>query len=94
MMDIIFWILISICCFYLVRNYLAGSFYFMADMIIKNSMELVPRDYHYLIRMHYTCRNYYLFVLNPFWWRVSDIFKRKEVREEIRTYAKNLRSFK
>ena len=43
-------------------------------------------------------RNYYLFVLNPFWWRLGDVFKSAEIRKTYREVAKqaqtNLRNFK
>ena len=35
-------------------------------------------------------RNYYLFVLNPFWWRLGDVFKSAEIRKTYREVAKNV----
>lgn len=95
MENIICWILIGICCFYLIRNFLAGYvLYPLTNQMITMYDNQLPRDVRKAIRARYARRNYYLFVLNPFWWTVVDVFKNKTVRKEICDMAKNLRNFK
>lgn len=93
--NIICWILIGICCFYLIRNFWAGYvLYPFTNQMITMYDNQLPRDVRKVIQARYARRNYYLFVLNPFWWTVVDVFKNKTVRKEICNMTKNLRSFK
>ncbi len=91
MFNTIGWILIGICCFYLLRNIYAGYIlYPIGGRMIEAAADLVPRDKRKLLYSHFTRRNYYLFVLNPLWWRLQDTFKNKMVREDMMQHAKNL----
>ena len=70
------WILISICCFYLIRNFYVGTFLYplarrISKVFIRNNKNV-------------EFRNYYLFVLNPFWWSFIDVFKDVNQRELMR----------
>ena len=38
-------------------------------------------------------RNYYLFVLNPFWWSFVSVFKQKENRQTIIEVKKMIKEF-
>lgn len=97
-MELICWILIGICCFYLVRNMWAGSVLYPAtNRMIKDIGDSMPRRREFVYRQ-LARRNYYLFVLNPFWWRLGDVFKSAEIRKTYREVVKqaqtNLRNFK
>lgn len=92
------WILIGICCFYLLRNIWAGSIlYPVTDRMIKSIGDNMPRRREFIYKQ-LARRNYYLFVLNPFWWRLGDVFKNAEIRKTYREVSKqvqtNLQSFK
>ena len=92
------WILIGICCFYLLRNAWAGYvLYPVTNRMIKNIGDNMPRRREFIYKQ-LARRNYYLFVLNPFWWSLGDVFKSAEIRKAYREVAKqaqtNLRNFK
>jgi hypothetical protein len=65
--------------------------------MIKNIADSVPRRREFIYKQ-LVRRNYYLFVLNPFWWRLGDVFKSAELRKIYREVSKqaqtNLRNFK
>ena len=99
MFNTICWILISICCFYMVRNFYVGSIMFPAGkhivMIYNHAVG------HFYLHIHPTCRNYYLLVLNPFLWKFLDIYINDEEGMKIKVLwkrfsdeQKNLRNFK
>lgn len=97
-MELIYYILIGICCFYLIRNLWAGSvLYPVTNQMIVNIGNSVP-DKRQLIYRQLARRNYYLFVLNPFWWSLGDVFKSAELRKIYKENRKkvqtNLRNFK
>lgn len=97
-MELIGWILIGICCFYLLRNVWAGSvLYPITNQMIKSISDSIPKRREFIYKQ-LARRNYYLFVLNPFWWRLVDVFKSAAIRKTYREVAKqaqiNLRSFK
>lgn len=97
-MELIGYILICICCFYLLRDMWAGSVLYPAtNQIIKDIGDSMPRR-RAVIYKQLARRNYYLFVLNPFWWRLGDVFKSAEIRKLYKEVAKqaqtNLRNFK
>lgn len=92
------YILIGICCFYLIRNIWAGSvLYPTTNRMIINIGDSMPYKRKFIYKQ-LTRRNYYLFVLNPFWWRLGDVFKNAEIRKTYREVSKqaqtNLRNFK
>ena len=92
------WILIGICCFYLLRNIWAGYIlYPVTNKMIKSIGDSMPRRREFIYKQ-LARRNYYLFVLNPFWWRLGDVFKSAEIRKTYREVSKqaqtNLQSFK
>ena len=97
-MELICWILISICCFYLLRNVWAGSIlYPVTNRMIKDIGDSMPKRREFIYKQ-LARRNYYLFVLNPLWWSLGDVFKSAEIRKTYREVAKqtqtNLRNFK
>ena len=97
-MELICYILIGICCFYLLRNMWAGYvLYPVTNQMIKNIGDSMPKRREFIYKQ-LARRNYYLFVLNPFWWRLGDVFKSAEIRKLYRKNRKNtqkiLRSFK
>ena len=97
-MELICWILISICCFYLLRNVWAGSIlYPVTNRMIKDIGDSMPKRREFIYKQ-LARRNYYLFVLNPFWWKLGDVFKNAEIRKTYREVSKqaqtNLQSFK
>ena len=97
-MELIGWILIGICCFYLLRNIWAGYIlYPVTNKIIKDIGDSMPKRREFIYK-HLARRNYYLFVLNPFWWRLGDVFKSAGIRKTYREVSKqaqsNLRNLK
>jgi hypothetical protein len=97
-MELIGWILIGILAFYLLRNIWAGYIlYPVTNQMIKSIADSMPRRRE-LIYKQLVRRNYYLFVLNPFWWRLGDVFKSAEIRKTYREVSRqvqtNLRNFK
>ena len=73
---IIGYILIGICCFYLIRNLYVGYIMFPAGVqIVKIYNGAMARPF---LHIHPTFRNYYLVVLNPFLWRFLDIYQNDE----------------
>lgn len=92
------WILIGILAFYLLRNLWAGYIlYPVTNQMIKNIGDSIPRRREFIYKQ-LARRNYYLFVLNPFWWRLGDVFKSVEIRKTYREISKraqtNLQNFK
>lgn len=86
------WILIGICCFYLLRNSWAGLLYRVTAMNIKATIKITSNySKTYTVEDLMPRRNYYLFVLNPLWWQITDVFRDKDVRKQIRERVKNLR---
>ena len=97
-MELVFWILIGILAFYLLRNIWVGSvLYPVTNRMIKDIGNMIPRRREFIYKK-LTRRNYYLFVLNPFWWSLGDVFKSAEIRKTYRENRKKtqkiLRSFK
>ena len=97
-MELICYILIGICCFYLLRNIWVGSIlYPITNQMIKSIGDNMPKRREFIYKQ-LARRNYYLFVLNPFWWRLGDVFKSAEIRKIYRENRKKtqkiLRSFK
>lgn len=93
------YILIGICCFYLVRNIWVGSVMFPAGRQIVEAYNCAMRRTY--LHIYPTCRNYYLLVLNPLWWRFLDIYKDdadgrkiKVLWKEFRKEEKNSRNMK
>lgn len=91
MFNIVCWILIGICCFYLLRNLWAGMLYKVTDMKFQASVKINNQKKIYKFKDLMPRRNYYLFVLNPLWWGPADVFKDKSIRIQIRERMKNLR---
>jgi hypothetical protein len=92
------YILIGICCFYLLRNIWAGYIlYPVTNRMIKSIGNNIPKRREFIYKL-LARRNYYLFVLNPFWWRIRDVFKSAEIRKTYRDVEKraqtNLRNLK
>lgn len=97
-MELIYWILMGIFCFYLIRIFWAGYvLYPVTNQMIKSIGDSIPKRREFIYKQ-LTRRNYYLFVLNPFWWRLEDVFKSAELRKSYRKVSKqaqtNLRNFK
>ena len=85
-MELISWILIGICCFYIIRNLYVGSIMFPAGKYIVMIYNwAVGRPY---LHIHPTCRNYYLLVLNPFLWKFLDIYISDEEGMKIKVLWK------
>ena len=83
------YILVGICCFYLIRNIWAGYvLYPVTNQMIVNIGNSMPRRRE-LIYQQLARRNYYLFVLNPLWWRLEDVFKSAEIRKTYKDIMKN-----
>ena len=83
------WILIGICCFYLIRNIWAGFLYQITAVNITATIKIDGKEY--TLRDLMPRRNYYLFVLNPLWWRITDVFRDAETRKMILERVENLR---
>jgi hypothetical protein len=91
-MELIYCILIGICCFYLLRNIWAGSIvYPVTTQMIKSIADSIPRRREFIYKQ-LARRNYYLFVLNPFWWRLGDVFKSAEIRKTYREVSKQVQT--
>ena len=93
------YILIGICCFYLIRNFYVGSVMFpLGKRIVDTYNSSMKRTY---LHIHPVYRNYYLLVLNPFLWRFLDIYRNDEDGRKIKVLWKefselqaNLRNMK
>lgn len=94
------YILIGICCFYIIRNLYVGSIMWMGGTQIVNSYNgaFAKRPY---LKIYPKTRNYYLIVLNPFWWRFLDIYQNDDDGQKIKVLwkrfndeQKNLRKLK
>ena len=97
-MELIYYILIGICWFYLIRNIWAGYvLYPVTNQMIVNIGNSMPYKRKFIYEQ-LARRNYYLFVLNPFWWSLGDVFKRAEIRKIYKENRKktqtSLRNFK
>lgn len=81
------YILIGICCFYLLRNVWVGSIMFPAGKLIVEAYNgaFLKRPF---LRIYPTYRNYYLIVLNPLWWRFLDIYKNDDDGRKIKVLWK------
>lgn len=97
---IIWYILIGICCFYLIRNFYVGNIMWMGGVQIVSSYNgaIAKRQY---LKIRPKMRNYYLVVLNPFWWRFLDIYQNDDDGRKIKVLwkqfsneQKNLRKLK
>ena len=92
MFNIICWILIGICCFYLLRNLWAGSFLYPVATNVRNRLKLFVKQQlkgvKVMLPYQWQFRNYYLFVLNPCWWSVTDVFQDKEFRKVFKEGSK------
>lgn len=85
-MELIGWIFISICCFYIVRNFYVGSVMFPAG---KHIVMIYNRSVgKFYLHVHPICRNYYLLVLNPFLWKFLDIYINDEEGMKIKVLWK------
>lgn len=99
-MELIGWILIGILSFYWIRNIWAGSFLYLVASNVRNRLELFIKQQFkgakVLPPYQWQFRNYYLFILNPCWWSVIDVFQdkefRKSFRETSRKVQKNLKN--
>ena len=89
------YIFIGICCFYLIRNLYVGLLYIWAAEVRKKVEEdLLTFERFRKIKYGLGCvpldfRNYYLFVLNPFWWGFIDVFADKSWRQLFRDIKKD-----
>ena len=83
---IIGYILIGICCFYLIRNFYVGYVMFpCGERIVMAYNTAMARPF---LHIHPTPRNYYLLVLNPFLWRFLDIYQNDEEGQKIKVLWK------
>jgi hypothetical protein len=86
------YILIGICCFYLIRNIWAGYvLYPVTNQMIVSIGDSMPRRREFIYKQ-LARRNYYLFVLNPLWWRLGDVFKSAEIRKTYREVSKQVQT--
>ena len=89
------YILIGICCFYIIRNFYVGLLYTWAAEVrrkVEKDLLTVERRKKLKYGLGYTpldFRNYYLFVLNPFWWGFIDVFADKNWRQLFREIEKD-----
>lgn len=84
--------IIAIFGFYIIRNVWAGSFlYPIGNYINRCWSEAGSVGKSKIKKME--LRNYYLFVLNPFWWSWISVFKRKEDRQAMRQVNKLVKDF-
>ena len=68
------YILIGICCFYLIRNFYVGSImWFCGERIVAAYNGAFSKQPY--LKIYPKTRNYSLVVLNPFWWRFLDIYQ-------------------
>ena len=96
------WILIGVLAFYAIRNLYVGNFLYPAAGYARDGLNEGLRKYAKYVKYinfklpqgELDFRNYYLFVLNPFWWRVTDVFKDAEWRKLFRDAVKSSKSFK
>ena len=82
-MELIGWILIGICCFYLLRNMYVGYIMFPAGRQIVAAYNGACEKYPFL-KIYPKYRNYYLVVLNPLWWRFLDIYQDDDDGQKIK----------
>ena len=81
------YILIGICCFYLIRNLYVGNIMWICGTQIVNAYNRALSKRPYLM-VHPKPRNYYLIVLNPFWWRFLDIYQNDDDGQKIKVLWK------
>lgn len=84
-MELIGWIGIGILFFYMIRNIWAGSWLYPLGFGFKES----AKKY---LKIEMPFRNYYLFVLNPFWWTMPQVFKNKDDRRFAREVIKEVKN--
>ena len=94
------YILIGICCFYLIRNFYVGNIMWMCGVQIVSSYNGAFSKRPYL-KICPKMRNYYLVVLNPLWWKFLDIYQNDDDGQKIKVLwkqfndgQKNLRKLK
>ena len=94
------YILIGICCFYLIRNFYVGNIMWICGVQVVNSYNRVFSKRPPL-KIYPKTRNYYLVVLNPLWWRPLDIYQNDDGGQKIKVLwkqfndsQKNLRKLK
>ena len=80
-MELICWILIGILAFYFVRNIIAGSLYYPIGWYLLDKWNKGMPKY---LQKRNIFRNYYLYVLNPFWWGIFSIVKDGVLRETFK----------
>lgn len=90
---------ITICIFYLLRNWYVSNFMIPCGEHIVNVYNRAVKYPYLWIKPK--LRNYYLLVLNPFLWRFLDIYENDEEGRKIKVLwkqfskeQKNLRNFK
>ena len=88
-MELIGWVLIGICCFYIVRNLYVGSVMFPAanHIVLAHNAPFEKRPF---LKVHPKHRNYYLIVLNPLWWRFLDVYQNDEDGRKLKYRWKEL----
>ena len=74
------WIIIGVLAFYLLRNLIAGTIVYRGGIAL---VDIWNRNVPVFYKVKGGFRNYYLFILNPFLWRFTDVVKDKEERETI-----------
>ena len=80
--NIICWIGIALCIFYIIRNYYVAYVMFPAGKILVNSWnKAVPPH----LKVRNGLRNYYAVVFNPFIWHFIDVIKDKKERGYVKT---------
>ena len=73
-MGLIWWIVIGIFCFYLLRNFYVSVVMIPLGNQILNTYNR-PLEKRPFLKISPAYRNYYLLVLNPFRWHFLEIFK-------------------
>ena len=74
------WIIIGILAFYLLRNLIVGTIVYRGGIAL---VDIWNRNVPVFYKVKGGFRNYYLFILNPFLWRFTDVVKDKEERETV-----------
>ena len=74
------WIIIGVLAFYLLRNLIAGTIVYRGGIAL---VDIWNRNVPVFYKVKGGFRNYYLFILNPFLWRFTDVVKDKEERETV-----------
>ena len=74
------WIIIGVLAFYLLRNLIVGTIVYRGGIAL---VDIWNRNVPVFYKVKGGFRNYYLFILNPFLWRFTDVVKDKEERETV-----------